>query len=311
MNGMALSCRYFHDITEPRLKLDYPDVYSRCAAGLVGNGSECFSYDDEISRDHDWGIDFFLWLDEADRTAVPAVQAWKDRLFDEAPPEFKRSRSDYGATVGVMTAGDFYKSLIGYPEGPDDIPGWRRVPEENLAMATNGTVFVDNTGKFTETREKLLRYYPEDLRKKKLAARCMALAQTGQYNLRRCWQRRDWVTYKATLARFSDNAIAAVFLLNRIFRPYYKWAFRRMSELAAPGKEVGAYLLSIAESCGVGDTIYNDNQRDVDRICALLADELRRQKLAVSDDWFLATQGEELQRAIGDAFLRALPAQYE
>jgi hypothetical protein len=55
MNGMALSRRYFSDVADPRLKIEFPDLYGRMASGLVGNGSECFGYDDEISRDHDWG----------------------------------------------------------------------------------------------------------------------------------------------------------------------------------------------------------------------------------------------------------------
>ena len=171
MKGLELARNYFRQTAEPRLKNDFPELYTRLAAGLVGNGSECFGYDDEISRDHDWGIDFFLWVPERDRESIPALRAWKEKLFIKYPPEYSRERSAYGATIGVMTVGDFYKSLIGYAEGPDDIQQWRRVPEENLAMAVNGSVFLDNDGCFTAARTKLLKHYPDDIRKKKAGRR--------------------------------------------------------------------------------------------------------------------------------------------
>ena len=311
MNGMELSRRYFHETAEPRLRAEFPQLYERLAAGLVGNGSECFGYDDALSRDHDWGVDFFLWLEERDRVAIPALQQWKAALFDKVPPPYRRERSEYGAEIGVMTAGDFYRSLIGAPDGPGELLSWLKIPEENLAMATNGSVFLDNAGTFTATREKLLRHYPEDIRRKKLAAKCMAIAQTGQYNLGRCFRRRDWVTYHTVVTRFTDSVIAAVFLLSRVFRPYYKWAFRRMTELEPLGTQLAPLLTTIAEACGTADSVYAQHQRDVEEICALLVRELNRQGLCRSDDSFLATQGEELQRSVQNDFLRSLPAQYE
>ncbi|NLA86806.1 MAG: DUF4125 domain-containing protein, partial [Clostridiales bacterium] len=89
MNGMELSRQYFSNVAESLLRQAFPDLFKRIAAGLVGNGSECFGYDDEISRDHDWGIDFFLWADEKDREAIPALREWKNRLFESNPPEYK------------------------------------------------------------------------------------------------------------------------------------------------------------------------------------------------------------------------------
>ncbi len=311
MKGLELSRRYFFEVAEPQLKRDHPDIYGRLAAGLVGNGSECFGYDDELSRDHDWGVDFFLWVPDNDRGRIPDLTEWKNKLFTEYPPEFMRSRSEYGARIGVMTVGDFYKSLIGYPEGPNEIGDWRRIPEENLAMAVNGEVFIDHAGLFAATREKLLRYYPEDLRKKKLAARCMAIAQTGQYNLNRCYKRQDWVTYRSVMARFTDNIISTVFLLNKVFKPFYKWAYRRMTELPILGKEIGDKLKTAAVTGGLDAEAFDALQKEVGEICALLTAELQRQRLALNGDWFMTTHGEEIQQSIQDSFLRALPAQYE
>jgi hypothetical protein len=210
-----------------------------------------------------------------------------------------------------MTVGDFYKSLIGYPSGPDAILDWRRIPEENLAMVTNGEVFLDNDGTFTAIREKLLRYYPEDLRLKKLAARCMAIAQTGQYNAARCFQRKDYVTLRNVLNRFNENVISAVFLLNKAYKPYYKWAYKNMTGLPVLGTELNPYLTKIALS-GIGTENEFAALTDmIDVICSRLIDALKNQKLTGSKDWFLTTHAEEIQQKISDPLLRSLPTQYE
>lgn len=64
MTGMELSRRFWREILEPALTQDFPGLYPQIAAGLVGNGSECFGFDDALSRDHDWGIEVFLWVPE-------------------------------------------------------------------------------------------------------------------------------------------------------------------------------------------------------------------------------------------------------
>lgn len=298
MNAMALSRQYFMEIARPHLQEDFPDLYPSLAAGLAGNGSECFGYDDAISRDHDWGVDFFIWLPEEHFDQITALQAWKAALFDRYPPAHPRTRSEYGAHLGVMTVGDFYKSLIGFSQGPQTLQDWRRIPEENLAMTVNGEVFMDNAGAFTAVRQRLLEYYPEDLRLKKLAARCMAIAQTGQYNAARCYRRGDYVTLRAVTARFTDSVISAVFLLNRVYKPYYKWAFRRMTALPVLGPELGPELTAVARSPIDDPAAFELLEARLRRICDRLGAELINQGLSSSDDWFFTAHAEEIRQKI-------------
>jgi hypothetical protein len=311
ISGIELTRRYFFETALSALYRDYPELATRLAVGLVGNGSECFGYDDEISRDHDWGIDFFIWLTERDSVYVDKLAKWKTHLFSAHPPPCQRSRSDYGAHIGVMTCGEFYKSLIGFARGPETIGQWRAVPEENLAMAVNGAVFIDGAGEFTAIREYLLRYYPEDLRRKKIAARCMSLAQTGQYNFDRCFRRADYVTLRTVISKFTESVIAITFLLNRVFRPYYKWAYRAMTKLPILGSSVGDLLKRMVLVGGINDESISSIRGYLSELCAVIVDELHCQGLSSTDDYFLATHGEEIRLGIGDEYLRSLPAQYE
>lgn len=311
MGALALTRAYWEAVARPELEAAFPELFPRLAAGLAGNGSECFGYDDAQSRDHDWGVDFFLWVRQEDAGSIPALRQWKRELMARRPPEPARTRSSYGGAVGVMETGEFYRSLIGCPGVPKELSEWRRAPEENLALAVNGAVFWDGAGEFSAVRRDLLAYYPEDLRRKKIAARCMAIAQTGQYNFARTARREDWVTVRTVLAKFTQEAMGLTYHLNRVFRPYYKWTWRRLGELPILGRETAGLLLELAGRGGLDQAEQAAQQACIDRLCALLAEELRRQGLSDCRDWFFAGHGEAVQRTIQHELLRALPPQYE
>lgn len=311
MKLLAIVRAYWNEVAEPELRAAFPALFFRLAAGLVGDGSECFRYDDLYSRDHDWGVDFFLWVDERDRDSIPDLVRWRRELFARRPPAYIPRPSRYGNQARVMTVGEFYQGLIGYPGVPGDVLQWRNAPEENYAMAVNGAVFWDGGGTFSAVRAGLQAYYPEDLRRKKIAARCMAAAQTGQYNFQRAALRKDWVTVRIVLARFAQEAMRLIYHLNRVYCPYYKWAWRGLGELPILGVQGAGLLMELA---GIGGLDFNARQRQqeiIDRLCALLAEELRHQGLSDCQDWFLAGHAEAVQRTIWNRALRRLPLQSE
>ena len=311
MNGLELSREYFENTANEKLKDAFPDLYPRLAVGLAGNGSECFSFDDEISRDHDWGVDFYIWVTESDRDRIPELTAFKNQLFTFFPPEHRRDRSQYGASVNVMTCEDFFRQLIGTYEYPQDLRQWFRIPEENLAMCVNGEIFMDNDGRMTELRKSFLRYFPEDFRKKKIAAKCMAIAQTGQYNHLRMAKRGEFVTVNTVISRFTDSVTALAFLLNRVYMPYYKWQGRMLRSLPILGDELYRRLDALLLINGRDMDTVMLRQDKIEEICTILKGELQNQGLTSSDDAFFTAHGEEVQRRIQDSFIRSLPTQYE
>ena len=81
ISGLALSRAFWNDLGKPLLAGAYSAYQGRIAAGLVGYGSECFGFDDELSRDHDFAPRFCLWLTDEDYDAIgEQLQADYDAL---------------------------------------------------------------------------------------------------------------------------------------------------------------------------------------------------------------------------------------
>jgi len=301
MKGLELAERYFQAVGLPELARRFPDRLDRLAAGLVGDGSECFGFDDELSRDHDWGPSFCVWLEAEDfRAFGPAAQA----ALDQLPATFQgygpRQVSRWGeGRVGVFEIRGFFRRFIGMDRPPSDLGEWLVLPENALAACTNGRVFTDPLGTFTRFRQALLAFYPEDVRKKKVAARCMTMGQAGQYNLPRCLKRGDRFAARYAEIKFCADAVSTVFLLNRKYTPFYKWMHRAVQGLPVLGPwlhgEISALLREEDDA---------EKQGRIEGISAALIREFTRQGLSGLQSSFLPDHGPEIQSRIEDPTLR-------
>ena len=64
MNGLELSRAFYEEHGAPLLHEQFPEAEGLIAVGLIGSGSECLGFDDEVSRDHDFEPGFCLLLPE-------------------------------------------------------------------------------------------------------------------------------------------------------------------------------------------------------------------------------------------------------
>ena len=306
-NGLFLARRFF-EFSQSILNEHIPDIMARSAAGLVGEGSECLGVDDQVSRDHDWGAAFCLWIpDELFVSARERIE----HAFSLLPSSFEgypsrmRPEARMGR-VGPLPLRAFYRRVLGLDRVPSTWQEWRGIPEYHLCSCTNGAVFMDNSSEFSAIREGLLTYYPEDIRLKKIASRCMVMAQAGQYNLARALQRGETVTAMLAAARFAEAALSMAFLLNRRFMPFYKWATRLAQSLPLLGRETVETLQKIAHTSWDEPEQAIPTVEAIEAFCASIADELRRQGLAAESGSWLWALGPSVQRNVKDPEVRRL-----
>lgn len=234
MKGLELSRKYYEEFGKPMLEKEFPEIINSIAVGLVGSGSDCYGYDDDISHDHDFEPGFCLFL--PDESIIDEKTFFNlERAYSKLPKEFcgyKRSlvKPVGGSRNGVFRTKDFYNKKIGSPNGELTIEQWFSLPDYALAEATNGEVFEDNLGEFTEIRNRLMNM-PQDIFLKKLAGNLLLMAQSGQYNYPRILNRGETASAQLSLFEFSNAAMKAYFLLNGKYMPYYKWQFRALRDL--------------------------------------------------------------------------------
>lgn len=305
MRGIDAARRWYESAGAPMLEREFGDVVSRIAVGRAGHGSECFGYDDAVSRDHDYFTGFQLWITEADEREFGfRLERAYARLRKEFPPDegADTGSSELGdAEDGVVTIEDFYRRHLGFPGAPQDWRQWLYTPDHAFAEATNGAVFRDGLGVFSGIRDTILNGMPEDVRRKKIAARAVFMAQSGQYNYMRCLRHGEPGAAALALDEFVRNAARMVFLLNRRFAPYYKWVFRAMRDLPKLG-EISGKLTELLTARESGEATLER----IEAVCAVIASELRAQGLSDCEDVYLEPHAFVVQSGIVDREIRAL-----
>lgn len=322
-NNNLERCKAFYErYGRAMIEEKFPEYSKKIAVGLVGEGSDCFGFDDDISKDHDYGVGFCMWLTEEDyeKIGVSLHQEYErlvlehGRKFYESydPRETMGTKAYLDSRRGVFTVNGFYESLLGIEflrdlkqEGiithkefliRDEL--WMKIPEESFAAATNGEIFRDEEGTFLAIRKGLLKYYPKKIWYTKLAEAIHTFSQNGQYNYSRMMARKDYVTASICVAQGVKSAMEIVYLLNHTYAPYYKWMFKGVEKLLVL-KEIMPILEDISlannQKKAWEEENYNSyqpNMRDkivagFEAVATLILGELNKENIVRGNDTFL------------------------
>ena len=305
MNGLELSRAYYETYGKPMLERDFPELLPLLAVGLTGSGSECYGYDDDISRDHDYEPGFCVFL--PDESVVDRAAAFRlERAYAKLPKTMDGAARSLtaptgGPRKGVLRTAEYFTDKVGTPDGTLTPEQWLRLPDYALSEATNGAIFADACGEVTRIRARLTDQ-PEDIRRKKLAGHVLLMAQAGQYNYGRCLRHGETGAAQLAVVRFAESAMQTVFLLNRVYMPYYKWAFRAMRAL--PKLSLLAELLEYLLTTDNDGERAQDKQDVIESIAADVIDELIDQKLTKASCGDLEKHAYSIQDGIRDASVR-------
>lgn len=292
-SNLERSREFYENAGKKMIHEKFPQYANRIAVGMVGEGSDCFGFDDAISMDHDYEVGFCMWVTNADYEAIGAeLQKEYDQLISS------ENRLKYRR--GVMRINDFYSNVLENSQNYEKrfSVDFNRTEEFQLAAATNGEVFADQLGVFSAIRERLLDYYPERVWRSKLAQVVHDFSQYAQSNYSRMMARGDELTAQICVGKAVESVMDFVYLLNRTYAPYYKWKKKGMENFAI-SKRLHPLLEEIVrlpmqtdawKGIEFHSTVINKKDKCVElfeRVAAILLEELKRQDLVSGNDPFL------------------------
>ncbi len=233
IHGLDLAEQFYASAAKESLFEHFKGYIDKMAIGLVGEGSECFGFDDHISADHDFGPDFCVWLTREDYDFIGSeLKIWYDSLPKEYMG-FSRNADNKAGRAGIWCIDDFFKYFTGYEKASDiqDANILLALDEAAMSCLFNGRVFHDPSGLFLSRRSQFYELFTEKIWNIKAAYALINLGKYGQYNYSRSMKRRDYVTAQITLYKYVEELLKLVHYVNHVFPPYYKWLKKSASNL--------------------------------------------------------------------------------
>lgn len=239
-HGLALSRAYFDEVVAPILTRRFPDLpYS---AGRLGSGSDVLGFDDDVSRDHDWGLRLSLFVAE---DAVAEVDRELERLlpdsFQDLPVRFVfTGQPEQRHYIEVASEHEFLISRIGFdPRAKPSAHDWLSVSGQAALEVVAGPIFVEKTGELTSMR-RALEWYPDDVWRYVLACDWIRIEQELPL-MGRAADVGDDLGSRIIAARLVHTIMHMAFMTERRWPPYAKWfgmSFRGLADV----DEVGGAL---------------------------------------------------------------------
>ena len=246
---VSISHEFFDQIVKPILTREFPRETDQIVFGVFGLGSEALGLDDELSRDHHWGIriDALMPADIFNTKREEMLQV----LAANIPATFQGHEMGEALVAGTGIAPDilsgFLVRTIGIDHPPETHEEWLNIPEEDIVHVINGEVWHDPVGDFTTIRRSFEEYYPEPVRLRRIAHWCRYYSGMGTYALKRAILRNNELFAAISFGKAIRWGIQLAFMIEKQYFPYDKWLlafFKRLPRLyerlrAIVGESVG------------------------------------------------------------------------
>ena len=310
MNGLELSRMFFEEYGRDMIENGFHEYREKIAVGLIGQGSERYGFDDEYSRDHDFCAGFCIFTDSDTEKKIgfELMSAYRKLPGEFMGVKTKELTRSGETRYGVVTYDRLFVPLLGKNYRNLTADDYICIPQNYFADATNGAVFYDVSGIFTDIYNGIKNGMPEDARLKKISANAAHMAQSGQYNYARCLSHGEQGAAVLALCEFVKSTSALIYLLNRRFMPYYKWMLKGLSKLEILGDlSCSLEFLLTADNDFKMTVVKSDIIED---IAKRVIDELKKQNLSDSDSDFLEDHARCVASHITDANIRNMHILY-
>ena len=236
VKGLELDREFYESVGKPMLENEYKEYFYDMTIGMLGEGSDCFGFDDAVSMDHDWGPGFYIWL-EKDLYEEIGERLQAD--YDDLPKVFKgfqRINTEHGRRrVGVCSVDGFCSYYIGkeaygqwQKEGYISSDVLLKIPMYKLAAFCNGAIFheANKDDTLCKLRAYFADYYNKSNTIKLLCQNLAEFGQNAQYNYPRMLKRGDYAVAMQLLHTGLRKAVTAAYILNRQYVPHDKWIMK-------------------------------------------------------------------------------------
>ncbi len=244
MKGLEIAKAFYFEWGKPYLEESFPDLAKRVAVGRI-SGSDVLGGDDEISKDHNWGPQFTIFLSAEDYAAH--AETLSAEINAAAPNPWRGYKLDGGGdkSVNVECIPNLFKTWFGFGKLPQNNDAWKAVVqkgvdggihygrESSLYFLRHGAIWFDGSGELTAWR-KALHTYPQTIWRTRLAEEIFRVWHHGEYNfVQRVAKRHDPLAKAICIGEFVNGVMRTYLLLNQDFTPYWKWLaheFRKLDE---------------------------------------------------------------------------------
>jgi hypothetical protein len=261
MKGLEIAKKFYVSWGEPYLEYSFPNLAKRVAVGRIF-GSDVIEADDEISKDHNWGPQFTVFLSAEDYAKYGANLS--EVMNSEAPNPWREFRLAGAGDKSVIVESipNWIETYIGFTRKPNRSEDWNIIVKDRMEGGTNkaresilyflrhGIIWFDGSGEMSNWR-KSLKYYPESIWYARLAEEIFRVWQHGEYNfVQRVAKRKDPLAMSVCIGEFIIGVMRTLLLLNHDFSPYWKWLSHEFRKLEEASKYV-PLLEEILSDCSI------------------------------------------------------------